>query len=109
MICAAADLGEGGDGVRFQVDVGGVPLPAFAVRHAGKVRAYVNRCAHAWTELDWIPGKFFDDSGLYLVCATHGALFLPDTGRCAAGPCKGKGLTPLAVEERDGAVFLKLD
>src|SRR6185312_16085931 len=49
-------------------------LAAFAVRVlGGMVRVYVNRCPHMGTELDWQPGDFFEESGLYLVCATHGA------------------------------------
>lgn len=109
LICASAALAEGGKGVRFEVETGGEALPAFAVRHGGKVRAYVNRCAHIGVELDWMPGEFFDDSGLYLICATHGAIYLPDSGQCVAGPCRGARLTPLAVSEQDGNVYLKQD
>jgi nitrite reductase/ring-hydroxylating ferredoxin subunit len=56
-----------------------------------------------------MPGQFFDSEGLYLVCATHGAAYAPDTGACAGGPCNGRGLQPVAVEEHDGYVFLKAD
>ena len=65
--------------------------PAFAIRFRGQVRAYVNECRHQRSELDWRPGEFFDDAKLYLVCATHGALYAPDTGMCVAGPCKARG------------------
>lgn len=109
LICASADLAEGGKGVRFEIEEGGGKQPAFAVRHGGKVHAYVNRCAHIGVELDWMPGEFFDDSGLYLICATHGAIYLPDSGKCVGGPCRGAGLTPLAVSEQDGGVYLKQD
>jgi nitrite reductase/ring-hydroxylating ferredoxin subunit len=57
-------------------------------------------------ELDWQPGEFFEDSGLYLVCSTHGAIFEPSTGLCVAGPCRGARLEAIAVEERDGLVQL---
>jgi len=106
LICASAQLPERGRGVRFSVERGGQTEPAFAVRFDGVVRAYLNRCAHVWVELDWAEGEFFDLSGLYLVCATHGAAYLPESGRCVAGPCKGKALTPLRVTEVDGNVFL---
>jgi nitrite reductase/ring-hydroxylating ferredoxin subunit len=105
LICPAAQLCEG-KGVRFTVRGRGEPQAAFAVRYDGIVRAYLNRCAHVPIELDWMPGEFFDLSGLYLVCSTHGAAYSPETGRCRSGPCAGRGLTPLAVEERDGAIFL---
>jgi nitrite reductase/ring-hydroxylating ferredoxin subunit len=70
------------------------------------VRAYVNRCPHAGTELDWNPGRFLDETGLYFQCSTHGALFEPSTGYCVAGPCRGASLEPLGVGERDGQVML---
>jgi nitrite reductase/ring-hydroxylating ferredoxin subunit len=85
---------------------GGNELPAFAVRYNGRVYAYVNRCAHLGTELDWIPGEFFDSTGLYLVCATHGALFEPDSGYCVGGPCKGQALELLSTEEIAGTLYL---
>jgi hypothetical protein len=56
-------------------------------------------------ELDWQPNEFFDDSKLYLICATHGALYSPADGRCLGGRCNGRGLTPLPIEERDGAIY----
>ena len=106
LICSSEDLPEGGKGVRFVVETEAGERPAFVIRYAGVPSAFVNSCAHMGVELDWMPTEFFDDSGLYLVCATHGALFLPGSGACIAGPCKGKSLRALSVEERDGAVFL---
>jgi len=50
--------------------------------------------------------EFFDHSELYLICATHGATYEPDTGHCVLGPCRGKSLVPLPVAERGGAVLL---
>lgn len=106
MICASADLVDGGDGVRFVVQRGGQGVAAFAVRYRGKVYAYINRCAHVAVELDWQPGRFFDSDGLYLICATHGALYRPESGACVEGPCRGGRLEMLPVVERDGGVFL---
>ncbi|MDO8789824.1 MAG: Rieske 2Fe-2S domain-containing protein [Sulfuritalea sp.] len=106
VICAADDLVEGGRGVRFTVDRHGVSEPAFVVRFRGQVHAYLNRCAHVPVEMDWQEGEFFDHSGLYLICATHGALYAPESGRCLGGRCDGKGLVALAVIENDGLVLL---
>ncbi len=106
LICDAEALTDGGRGVRFTVLRHGREEPAFAVRYAGAVRAFLNRCGHIPAELDWSEGEFFDLSGLYLMCATHGAMYLPDSGRCVGGPCAGRGLVPLTVEETDGKVFL---
>ncbi len=71
LIYGSAELVEGGKGIRFEMDRDGEKLPAFAVRHEGCVHAYLNRCAHIGVELDWMPGEFRDDSGLYLRSAPH--------------------------------------
>ena len=105
LICASADLEEGGKGVRFALARPG-GRQGFVVRYAGAVRGFVNRCPHVGTELDWEPGEFFDMSRIYLVCSTHGALFEPGNGFCVAGPCRGASLEPLDVRERDGQVIL---
>lgn len=106
VICASADLAEGGRGVRFEVTRGGLAEPAFVVRFDGRARAFINRCAHVPMELDWRPGEFFDADGLYLVCATHGAMYDPETGACAGGPCRGAGLIPIPVREDAGFILL---
>ena len=106
VICASAELTDGGKGLRFTFTRHGAAVPAFAIRYAGRVYAYLNQCAHIPVELDWLEGEFFDKSGLYLICATHGATYEPDTGYCILGPCKGQHLTALDVVERDGNIFL---
>lgn len=106
LICASADLVDGGRGVRFELVADAGREAAFVVRFGGKVRAYLNRCGHIPVELDWQPGEFFDHSGLYLICATHGALYAPETGHCMGGRCNGKGLVPIAVSEQDGGIYL---
>lgn len=108
LICPKSAVEESGRGVRFEVERKGERLPAFVVRYAGCCHAYLNQCAHVPVELDFRPGEFFDDSGLYLICATHGALYAPDTGACLGGPCKGRGLVKLPVVEENGFVYLSL-
>jgi len=109
LICASSELGEGAKGVRFDLDVAGKRWPAFLVRYDSKPRCWLNQCPHLGTELDWQPGEFFDESGLYLICATHGAVFMPDTGDCVGGPCKGQRLARVPVEERDAHIHLTQD
>jgi nitrite reductase/ring-hydroxylating ferredoxin subunit len=106
IVCASDQLQEGGCGMRFLVEHNGHIGPAFAVRHAGRVFAYLNRCAHRLVELDWQEGEFFDAEQRYLVCATHGALYDPVSGGCVGGPCVGATLTAIPVHEVDGAVWL---
>ena len=103
-LCPSTDLVSGGRAVSFDLVYGGQTCRAFAVRHEGQVQAYLNRCTHVAMEMDWQPDRFFDDSGQWLLCASHGAAYRPDTGECAGGPCKG-ALIRIAVSEVAGVVF----
>jgi nitrite reductase/ring-hydroxylating ferredoxin subunit len=109
LICASAALVDAGDGVRFQVARHGEILPAFVVRWRATPFAYINECMHQATELDWNAGDFFDESKLYLICASHGALYEPESGLCVAGPCRGARLAQVEVSERDGGIFCAQD
>ena len=108
-ICESDSLDEGGKGIRFPVTAGGEDCTAFVVRYGQEPRAYLNRCAHLPMELDWTQGEFFESSGLYLMCATHGALYEPDTGKCAGGPCRGGRLHAINIIERDKKIFWEPD
>lgn len=89
-----------------------------AIRDGAKMRKFIvlrwrdetivyrNRCPHAGTPLDWIPNRFFDRSGSFLFCTSHGASFEPDSGLCVDGPCVGDVLERCAFEIRDGVVTL---
>ncbi|HLX00743.1 MAG TPA: Rieske 2Fe-2S domain-containing protein [Trinickia sp.] len=100
-VCASDELVDGGMGVRVAVSYLGGDAVVFFVRYDGRAYGYLNRCAHVPMELDWMEGQFFESSGLYLMCATHGAIYAPDTGRCVGGPCRGGRLRPVQVDERD--------
>lgn len=104
-LCAGADLAERGLALRFDVLHFRERMTAFALRFDGQVVAYLNRCAHVPTELDWQPGEFLDADREFILCAVHGASYEPHTGRCAGGPCGRGRLTALRVEERDGQVY----
>lgn len=108
-ICPADDVVDGGKGVRFPVTAGGEDCTAFVVRFQSKAYGYLNRCAHVPMELDWTEGEFFESGGQYLMCATHGALYFPDTGRCAGGPCRGGKLHVIGIIERDRQLFWEPD
>jgi nitrite reductase/ring-hydroxylating ferredoxin subunit len=107
-LCSSADLAEGGDAVPFDVVYSGRTCRAFAIRFKGRVHAYLNRCMHVAMEMDMLPNRFFDASGQWLICATHGATYRPDTGACAGGPCRG-GLIAIALTEQDGVVHWHTD
>ena len=103
-LCNASDLVEGGEAVPFDINYAGQTCRAFAIRYEGLPHAYLNRCTHVAMELDWQPNQVFDDSGQWLLCASHGAAYRPDTGQCAGGPCQG-GLIKITLSENDGVVY----
>jgi nitrite reductase/ring-hydroxylating ferredoxin subunit len=109
LICDAAAVEEGGKGVRFPLTAGGEDGTGFVVRYNGIAYAYLNRCAHVPIELDWAEGEFFESSGLYLMCSTHGAIYAPESGRCEGGPCRGGRLRAIRVAERDNQIFWQPD
>ena len=79
-----------------------------AVRQGEKVFVYENRCPHRGIPLEWVPDQFLDHSGRLIQCASHGALFLPESGECVAGPCAGASLNPVAYHQ-DSAGQIWLD
>jgi nitrite reductase/ring-hydroxylating ferredoxin subunit len=95
--CAAHTL-EPGQTATFRLERDSRVVAGFIVNHEGHHRAYVNRCPHAGTPLDWWPNEFFTEDGRFLICATHGAVFDPGTGICVEGPCPGARLEPLRVD-----------
>lgn len=102
-LCQSAYLVEGGLAVPFDVVYSGQTCRAFAVRFQGRAHAYLNRCSHVAMEMDFQPNRLFDDTGQWLLCATHGAAYAPDSGECAGGPCRG-GLVKIDLTEMDGVV-----
>lgn len=104
LLCASSELQEGGLAVPFEVVYAGQACRAFAIRYQGVAHAYLNRCSHVPMELDWQPNQIFDDSGQWLLCASHGAAYSPETGQCAGGPCRG-GLVKITVSAQDSVVF----
>ena len=78
----------------------------FAVRQGPQVFVYANRCPHRGIPLEWVQDQFLDSSGRLIQCASHGALFLPESGECVAGPCSGASLTPIACRIENGQVWL---
>lgn len=103
-LCMLADIPDAG--AREVVTcLDDIPESLILLRQGDRVEAFLNICPHAGRRLDWAPGLFLIDEG-FLVCAAHGACFsLPD-GRCVSGPCRGQALTGVAVEVREGEVFL---
>ena len=104
-LCRADELAESGRAVGFDILLWRQPARAFALRFHGRVVAYVNRCAHVPTEMDWQPGEFLDADKRHIVCSIHGAMYEPSSGRCLGGPCDRGRLMAVDVRERDGQVY----
>ena len=104
-LCAGDQLAEKGTAFIFDVLHYREPARAFAMRFDGQVVAYLNRCLHVPTEMDWQPGEFLDSAREFIICSIHGATYEPQSGRCVGGPCGRGKLTSLQVVERDGQVY----
>ncbi|HUR72169.1 MAG TPA: Rieske 2Fe-2S domain-containing protein [Candidatus Limnocylindrales bacterium] len=81
-------------------------LDAILINDQGNYYAYVNRCRHMPTPLDFVRDEFFSDDGRYLQCYTHGALYEFASGLCVSGPCKGESLYRLPVQIDRGEVLV---
>jgi nitrite reductase/ring-hydroxylating ferredoxin subunit len=81
-------------------------VDGFLVNYEGRFHAYVNRCRHMTTPLDFVRNQFFSEDGRYLQCLTHGAVYDPESGLCVEGPCKGLELHRLPVIIERGEVFV---
>ncbi len=103
-LCASADLVERGQALVWDLLQYGQPVRAFALRFDGVAVAYLNRCVHVPTEMDWQPGEFLDADRRWILCSIHGAAYEPSNGRCVGGPCGRGALTRIELQEADGQV-----
>ena len=105
LLCPSSELTERGQAFVFEVLHFREPARGFVLRFDGQVVAYLNRCLHVPTEMDWQHGEFLDGDKEFIMCSIHGAAYEPLSGRCIGGPC-GKGtLTVLNVREEAGQVY----
>lgn len=101
LLCHLDDINEDSSkGFEYQDD------NLFAVKKDGQVFVYRNSCPHLGVELNWQEDQFLDMDNALIQCATHGALFVIESGECVAGPCLGQYLQPVDFEIRDGAIYL---
>ena len=90
---------------KFLFSAGGVEVEAFLLNVGGAFHAYVNRCRHVPMGLDWVENQFFTEDGDFLLCPTHGALYMPDSGECVSGPPCGKSLHAVEIVDRAGDLY----
>jgi nitrite reductase/ring-hydroxylating ferredoxin subunit len=107
-VCALNDIAsqkaKGYDLMRMTDDGREVPFRLIVIRWGKQVFGYVNRCPHDGVNLDWERNSFLDSNGIRLQCGKHGALFELGTGMCIEGPCKGRALTPVALQVIDNEI-----
>ena len=102
-VLCAVDSIEYGSSRGFQLG----DASCFVVKsHEGDIRVYANSCPHLGVELDWVADQFLDSEGRLIQCATHGALFLIDSGQCVAGPCLGQYLQAIPFTIEANAVVI---
>lgn len=102
-LCTGSDLPEASSR-GFQIE--GVKL--LAVRRDRQAYVYSNRCPHRGVPLEWQPDQFLDPSRSLIQCATHGALFLIESGECVAGPCAGQFLKAIDCREDSQGIWIDL-
>lgn len=105
VVCELADLDDPGC-KEFSIGSGTWPFRGFVVRKGDEVFAYQNYCMHVGHPLNWQPDSFLTADRRQIVCASHGAIYEIESGVCVAGPCPGKVLRAVAVENRNGVVVV---
>ena len=93
--------------VSLDLEIGGEPVAALALRRGEALQVWHNACPHAGRRLDYAPGKFLLHAGR-LVCAAHGAQFSLDDGACIDGPGRGGRLAPLEVSRVENGWCVRL-
>ena len=81
-------------------------LSLFVVNQYGNFYVYRNRCPHLGVELNWLEDQFLDTDNALIQCASHGALFLIDSGECVSGPCNGQQLEPVPFKLENDQLLL---
>lgn len=94
-----------GETKKFFLQCGGREEECFLINYQGALHAYVNRCCHVPMTMDWIENQFLTEDRRYILCATHGACYEPETGECVLGPPLGKFLEAVPLSVREGYVF----
>lgn len=103
-LCASDELPEG-----HSRGFSAAGLALLAVRRDGQAYLYRNRCPHRGIALEWQPDRFLDTSGSLIQCATHGALFLIESGECVAGPCAGDQLQAIGCLDNAGGLWALIE
>lgn len=100
-ICSSAAIEEG---CAIGAQLNGIDY--ILVRKNAVLHVYHNACPHLGVKLEWQENQFLDHDGELIQCATHGALFLIESGDCIYGPCQGQSLHRVPCKEINGEVLI---
>ena len=104
LVARAGELAPGRS-KKFFLEVDGREVECFLVNWRGAHYAYVNRCRHVGMSLDWVENRFFDETGCWILCPTHGACYEPDSGACVEGPPIGKRLVRVPLKISGDGIY----
>jgi len=108
-LCAISDLDNTqAKGVTLTQELA-EDIHIIVLKQQEKFYAYLNQCPHRNIQLEWDKDEFFDESGSFLHCFTHGALFLPKTGECISGPCQFQSLEKVAIFIENSAILCDVE
>ena len=104
-LCRADEIGEAQSRGFDPDDEGQDSL--FVVRWQGQLHGWRNACPHIdGAPMAWRRDAYLNAEGTRIVCHAHGAEFVPDTGLCVQGPCRGERLSLLELVVIDGELFV---
>ena len=106
VVARLADLADPG-AREFFVGEGDWPFRGLLVQVSGRLMAYANVCPHKQHPLNLADDEFFVPGQTLLRCASHGALFEPESGLCVYGPCAGRTLRALECWVENGDVLVR--
>lgn len=102
-LCAVDEMEDPGSKL-FRYREGDYLFQGFLIRRNGRVFGYIDRCPHNGLPLE-LFGRYLTAEGDLIICASHGAVFTPETGKCVGGPCPGQSLWTWPITVEDGEVF----
>ena len=106
VLCRFDEL-SGDDGREVVIGAGDDPLRLLVVRRGDQAFAYMNCCPHHYIPLAEEGETFLTYDRSWMICSAHGAVFRYEDGFCEDGPCMGKSLQAVPVEQVDGVVRIK--
>ena len=93
----------------FDFGEGRALFQMFVIRRGDTAQGWLNRCPHAGHPMDFPEHQFFSLDRTKIRCASHGAEFEFESGKCTFGPCIGRSLLPVPVVIEEGVVKIGVD